>query len=561
VREPSTQCPLGILGHNQGAYVFFDSAGQIRSLRASQLSNHAELCSLLEPHCEWAVKNFPELDRRGKATGHFDCRDTSRFLIGACHTAGIYNANLPSRGHGVWDIGGGTAVHLGDCVQIRDETGALYETRRAGFREGDALYPGRPAISPPAQAASAEIANHAESLFEKWTWSRPDEQRVFTGIWSAGMLGASIRWRPHAALVGQPGSGKSTLIALAAALSPGSETLNDYTEAGIRQSLSGRAAPLMLDEADSDNTAHLQQVVALLRKASGGAGAQSVRGTVGGSAQQFTFTSSVLMGSVLPPALLPQDSSRITRLDVVPVSRGSQPLPVDEMMEWASKNAPALWGRALAGIPRFKANLSVVQSEMRQRGCSPRMSDQIGTIIAARAMMLSDAPLDRFAACEDIERFGWLVQTADQEAEDAGPISCLMHLCSSASHFAAGGEHLLIGTLIYRARRHDESAGDALIEHGLMLKMHPRSGVGNCLWVANKHARLSKIFANTQWEAARWREDLRYLPGAEDSPSPQWFSGKFKSRCVLIPECLLPGADRITNAPAPPSVKEDRCGA
>jgi energy-coupling factor transporter ATP-binding protein EcfA2 len=234
-----------------------------------------------------------------------------------------------------------------------------------------ALWPALADLTPPAPPLSAELAQQVERMFTHWHWWNDGEHKVFTGLWAAGLLGAAISWRPHGLLVGPPGSGKSTLLDLYACLSPLAMSVNDYSAAGVRQMLTGRAAPLILDEADEDpeTMGRLQQV---LRRASGGEGARVVRGTGEGKAMRSDFMSPAILGSVLAPPLMPQDATRITKMELIRIPDDAAALPIDAMMTWARNNAAALWGRAIEGIPRFRLNLAMIRAALIRLGCSPR---------------------------------------------------------------------------------------------------------------------------------------------------------------------------------------------
>jgi hypothetical protein len=66
----------------------------------------------------------------------------------------------------------------------------------------------------------------------------------------------------------------------------------------VRQLLSGRVAPLILDETDEDaeSMGRLQRVISLLRLASGGAGGKVVKGSGEGRPTLHTFTSPTILG-------------------------------------------------------------------------------------------------------------------------------------------------------------------------------------------------------------------------------------------------------------------------
>lgn len=182
---------------------------------------------------------------------------------------------------------------------------------------------------------------------------------------------------------------------------------NDSTADALVRSLSNRAAPLILDEADDRRA---EDMMSLLRHTSATFGSRQVRGACAGRARRGRFMSPAILGTVLAPPLLPQDASRITKMELVTRPTGAPPLPTDTMLAWAREHAAALWGRAIAGIPRFRANLAAVRADLLGRRCWSRLADQVGTIVAARAMMLADEPLSASAVGTHVSAVGWLLQ-------------------------------------------------------------------------------------------------------------------------------------------------------
>ena len=556
--------PVTPIGHRDGVHYFFDPRGQERALNPTQIANRGHLDVLLCGEMAWAVGIAPAFDKEGNPTGDYSAKELSRELIRMNSEIGLFDTAMPRRGPGVWRVAGDAlALHLGDLVMVGG--GADRERRRAGFRDWGALWPAHPAVTvdrrPKAPASAAEAA-WVEDVFARWNWGGQPQAGVFFGLWAAHLCGAAVRWRPHGIVVGPPGSGKTTLMSAYAALSPLAVMLNDFTEAGLRQMLTGRALPLLLDEAegDAEGVARLQRVVELLRKASGGDGAQSVRGSAGGASQRFEVFSPALLGAVLPPSLLPQDASRITRLDLHPRREGGAALPTTGEIAEMRKRAPALWGRALAGLPRLEANLAVLWQAMLARGCAPRLADQVGTILAARAMMLRDDVLDAVTADEEVSAFAWLTPSEADQAPDAGPASCLTHLMQSSLEVQWNGERPTVGKAVRLAMQDPDSAASrALVEHGLLLAPWPRKSGGDAwLLVADKHPRLERMFEGTQWAGRRWKEDLRRLPGAVVPEHPQWV-GDTKPRVTVLPPGVLPERDQ--GSPASVQMLEELAAA
>lgn len=546
--EESPVTPLGMLA---GHYYFFDINGELRSLNAQQISQGPQIVSLFGGNISWPTGRFPQLDKDGSSTNWFNARQVGRWLVEQSSKVGLFQADMPRRGVGVWGAEDAVALHMGDVVRWLGEP---QREQRAGFAAKGALWPRAPKTSRPGTPATAEQALSLEAAFGRWNWEREHEAGVFLGLWAAGLLGAAIRWRPHGLVVGGPGTGKSTLLELYASVSPLAFSSNDFTEAGIRQTISGRAAPLILDEAEGDieGAQKMQRVIELLRRASGGDGARTARGSAGGTAQQFQVMSPAILGGVLPPTLLPADASRITRLDLKVRQQDGRGLPIEDEITRLKALAPHLWARALVGLPRFHANLLALRKDLLSRGCVPRLADQVGTILAAREMMISDDVLSDTEASDRADDFLWLVQTEEEQRQDGGPQAALNHLIQSSADVTWGGEHPTFGRLILQAMlagRPNADPGDmataktansVLQEHGIKVARFPARGDGPMrLYVADKHPRLTKVFAGTPWAGGRWKDDLRRLPGSEQPADPQHIGGG-KPRCVVIANDLLP---------------------
>jgi hypothetical protein len=549
-------CPVVALGHRNGMFVFFNAAGELREMGAQALGQSPQLVALFGARIRWAISAFPQRDKDGEPTGWFSARAVNRHLVEACYSAGLFRSEEPKRGVGIWRAGDQVVVHAGASVLFPGES---WREQRAGFRAHGALWPAAPSVmqapaseDEPSWAervsspCDPERAAWVEELIGRWNWEQPSAPAVFFGLLCAGLLGAALRWRPHGLVVGPEGSGKSTLMELYAAASPLALVWNDYTEPGLRQALSGRGAPVVLDEAEDDKEGQdkMRRTIMLLRRASGGRGAVKVQGGEGGRAQVFEVNAAAVLGAILPPDLEPQDASRITRLDLGRRVPGGKGLPSDAEIQALRELAPSLLGRALAGMERFTRNLDLLRKELMECGCAPRLADQVGTILAARQMMLSDDPLEGDTAAHDlVEEFRWLAVTEAEMEPDRGPAAALAHLLQSPADLQRHGERPSIGTLVMKGAMDDadgEEARRILSDHGLELASYPkRSRAERCLYVANKHPRLSRIFEGTRWGGGKWREDLGRLPGAIKPPDTQWV-GASKTRCVIVPAPLIP---------------------
>lgn len=190
--------------------------------------------------------------------------------------------------------------------------------------------------------------------------------------------------------------------------------------------------------------------------------------------------------------------------DVLPVLRrtGSFVMDDDPPMD----NLPTLEHGRLWGQPVGKINAAARMISVAHRIYGPE---------AARALW------ERENGLPDLTGFA-IGEVVDKPADD--PRGCLAHLLR-----AAVGDGRSLGQMLDLALR-DKIAAKAMRELGF--HFDPQGARG---WVAiaNAHAFLAAVYAETQWADA-WRLALAKLPNARPSPGGVTF-GKITSRAVLIP--------------------------
>jgi hypothetical protein len=560
-REPAPdrdvgKLPMRTLGHFRGEYYFADAVGQIRALNAKQVQDYKELVGLMGGDTGAAVAMWPAMDKEGEPTGRFNGQALGASLIIACVQAGLFDPDTPRLGLGVWQAGENVLVHLGG--QLVELNGTSRRTLMAGVARAGKLYVAVPsAITPPAfdAPATTDLAREIEAIMERWNWHLPGSARLVLGYAAAAMLGTATRWRPHLLVVGGSGGGKTTLMEALAELIPGGMFRNDFTEAGLRQWLSERAAGLILDEAEGGTgpMGRMESVIEFLRRASGGGGARSVRGSPGGKATTFSVSAAAALGAILPPALLPQDASRFTRVDLRPREQGAALLDAEAIQATFRAAAPALWARLLLRLPQFRTSLALLRDVLIDGGATPRLADQLGTLLAARSALVHDFPLTLEAAVAEVDAVRAWVAVESDAADLSGPERCLTHLLMSAADLSENGQRPTLGNLLDRLRHGATTESHlerVLADHGLRHAPAPPSkegqqmGSGDGLMIADSHPRLARAFDNTPWARGRWREDLLRLAGAYSPRNPQRIGGA-KPRVTWVPEACLPDREDV----------------
>ena len=541
--ERKKSCPLIALGHSDGRYYFLTPQGELRGAEARDMTERG-LGSLAGGDAGWFIKQFPRFGPSGLAG--FEATKSALWLMRECARAGLWDANTPVRGPGVWRAGAGVSdgllVHCGDAVIDRGRE------RPAGLVAGGAVYPARPPIGRPADRAAG--AGEAAALIEAvglWNWRDQAGPDLVTGFIGASLLGGAARWRAHLYVLARFGSGKSWLAELVGAAlgAMAHATSNNFTEAGLRQALTSQARTLLLDEAEGDDSGHrLKAVIELIRHMSGGRGARVMRGTAGGQAQTFTITGSAYLSSVLPGILKPQDRSRITLVELAPLHDGPEAAGAADRAQAAiaamAALAPGLWRRAIDGWVRFNETFEAYRTALMDDGSAAREADQLATLLAGRDLLLRD----EVPAHDEIRRAlariaGVLAEARDEAADDEGE-ACLNHLYSSGSGTLRHGRELTVAEIVMEGR--ELNSVDARRDmQALGLRLEGSIGAWTLL-IANRHQGLAHIFRDTRWRDGGHVQALRYLAGAAAHPRPIKFAGVL-SRAVVLPMRLIASSE------------------
>lgn len=546
-------CPVAALGQRDGRYFFLARSGELRVLAARDLMRNGIL-SLFDGHTGWLAAQYPKYDREGKATGEINYASAAAGLMRLAATHGLYDADTPVRGAGVWrGIAGTLIAHCGSRLFLSRDGTSL----PAGRLIGDAIYPASTPLQPPSfetGAAGRQIARRIMDALELWAYRDGYAARLLFGWLVVAMLGAAPSWRVHVLVTGQRGCGKSKLTEFVkAALGAQARLANNFTEAGLRQMLTGEARAVMLDEAEGAGTSNrVEPVIELLRQMSGGDGVTGLRGSIGGAAQRFSVTGSAWLSAINAPQLQPQDRSRITEIELRPpnTERAGQ---VDDAIAFAAEASTKLRGRAIEGWPRFGENLLIFRAALLDRGCDGRQADQLGAMLAGAEMMLHDDPVFSDVAREQVASIaGMIANLIVEDEEDSDARQCLSTLLTSPVDHWRGGARSTIGAMVAQAMNPAETElRRALRVHGVRLELDAAAAAWMSaldlappfLLIANRHQMLEGIFRDTRWPDGGWRRSLQRLSGALAAPEAVNFDGA-KSRCIIVPREHLPEGDR-----------------
>lgn len=551
--EPTLEdCPVTPLGKRGLNFYYFQTDGELVIMTAGQHTRRGLMGLLGAAGVAWAKRHFQSFDQNGEAKkGSWSDDRCALWLMSECIRAGVIDPAAPVRGPGVWRAGGGLLVHCGDVLITTEPA----ETLPAGRKIDGVLYPSAPPIARPAkEPAAAAAGKKLLKALRLWNFRDKDiGPELVCGFIGAAFLGGAPAWRPHVLVIAKHGSGKSWLAEFQeAVLGAGAHPLqNNYSEAGLRQALTGEARAILLDEAEAVGVnSRVRAVIELLRHVSGGQGSRAVRGTTGGKAMGYQVTGCAFLCAILPPPLSPQDRSRIMTLELAPIDSGEEAgrdrERVQAAMEWARAHSAALRARAIGAWPLFLDAFGRYHAALLARGCSMRQADQLGTLLAGRDALIHDVAPDTDSAEAEVERFAHLIDVLKQDDEDGEGEQCLNHLMSWPTDLWRSGDRRTVGELVANARQSTGSLDrEALPRIGLRVQDWRKPGQ-NWLIVANQHVGLDRIFAGTRWEGGAWATALRYLDNAK-----AWGAERFAgavSRGTGLPDFWLPHPERVETA-------------
>lgn len=533
-------CPVRALGHRAGVYYFLSPIGERREFRASDFTLNG-VASLFEGDMTWMSAHFPRTDKKGNATDGYELTEAVTCLIAACAEKGLLSPNIAVRGVGVWRDGGfedakaGLVVHSGDMI-FRTAGAQAFE--KAGQMLGDVIYPAFPRIARIGnEASTAEDGAFLFTTIQKWKFRRPElDPLLVTGFIGQAALGGAPRWRAHMYVTGPKGSGKSWCADLVQGVLGGGafDIKNNFTEAYLRQSMSGEARCLVLDEAENEpGGGRVGKVVELLRHMSSKDGAKTGRGGAGGTPMSGNVTGCAYLSSVLHVPLQPTDKSRITCIKIDP-NAGATPEAVTQLEKDIAKLrelSPAFRRRMIDGWPRFLEAFALFRAAFMGKGLDSRGADQPATLLAGAWVLMNDLSPCTDSVEAQVELATPLLAELQDEEEDGEGQQCLNHLYSSFTDVASGGAKMTLGQLVLEAINQNDNK--KIGAYGMRYEASDAAGEKGNLLIANQSVGLERLFANTRWGGKGWIQALEYI-GCKASGKSARFGGAV-SKAAIVP--------------------------
>jgi putative DNA primase/helicase len=451
------------------------------------------------------------------------------------------------RGRGCWIDGEDVVFHAGDRLVINGAARPIPQFS-SSVR---AIYEG--ALEIPVDSgdgADNRTAARLIELCEMLSWERPLYGKLLAGWLAIAPICGALVWRPHLWLTGPSGSGKSWSVANIISPIVGDSAIHVQgatTEAGLRQKIGSDALPVVFDEAESEDKRgqqRLEGVLELARQASSESKARITKGSAGGGAIDYMVRSCFLFASIGVAAVKKADVSRVTVLQLRknngPGSQEHFEVVKALWMDTVQRKgfAEQIRARSLANAKTLRANAETFSSVAVEFTGDKRSADQLGTLLAGAFSLTSTRIATEEFAKDWMAKQDWTGFKAEEIDNDEN--QCLSHLFAASIRYEITGRPVTrsVSEAVAIANLSDsygsnEQLGernetrDALRRHGILIKDGRAS-------IANRHPALERIFADTPWAGAKWRQQLERVPGHEKHEVMN-FGLNIRQRAVSVP--------------------------
>jgi hypothetical protein len=554
-------CPITPLGMSaDGAYCYYLDGAQRLHIKRDKDHSRLGLLMLFNDRWPYLQETWPRLTKvKDEKTGEIDYVVTgwkpeaaAQPLIGTCGGIGTLNIADCVRGPGAWRSPEGDLIlHCGDRLLVNNQW-------RAPGKIDAMIYPAHQATPLPAAdfapGGSHGPAAEALALFRAWQWKQPEVgPHLLLGALGAAKLAGALPWRPTLWLTGDFGDGKSTLLDYFKALCGvgAVHITTNATPAGVWQRTRQSSHPVLIDEAEADSDPRrMAGMIKLARDAS--SGGVVFRGGDNHNPINFTIQCCFIFASILVPGLTPQDRSRISVLELEPLT-GTKPPAISATKLKAM--GEALTRRLVDGWPRFAETFERYRQALAEAGHRARGADQYGILLACADLMLHD---HNEISSDEMARWCELLPPERDAAKDHQ--NCVGHLLTAPIEPYRGGGRRTVAQWLMDAISTEPdqpaTANRTLETYGLSVEIQPAPGwvLGQppltplrWLYVANTHRGLAQLFEGSHWAgqsgtSSPWVQALRRVRDAEPA-EPRRFAG-YQARATKLPlDYLLRGCE------------------
>lgn len=519
--EPPPKMALYSLGFKNKTY-FFRSTSNPQIVEVSSFSEDNMLN--LMPIEYWEMV-FP--GHRTKV----DWTTAKSVLMEECRKKGLFNHAF-IRGAGVWEDQGRIVINMGDHLIVNGKKCSFYDIKSRyfyilGFRV--------PALNKnPLTAEECKPLIQAAHLFK---WKKEDYGYLVAGAMVTMRVCGGLPIRPHLWMIGERGSGKTTLFNrfIDPLLGQSKLTLaGNSTEAGIRQAVHADARPVMIDEFESNtykNANNVQEVLDICRVAWSETNAVILKGSASGAAMSYQVRFSAIVTSITQKTLGDADQTRFATIELMP--HDNDPEHWETLSGLLEQITPEygerLFARIVKLMPVLLENFKIFKKAFNRSNAGQRFSDQYGMLLAGYALLLSDEVATTEDADFIVSQIG--LQDARELSSQQDHIDCLNHLLTTKVRYDS--HEASVGELIFKAHQF-VGKGFSSEQESALKRVGIRVSSTEVAIASSNHAELAKLFKGSRWEFG-W-STLDRIDGA--SRKKVRFDGLTKN-CIVLPMSLL----------------------
>lgn len=492
------------LGHDRGTFYFFPKAtGQIMEYSATALAQPANLYAMAPRHFwdQWRTDD--------KMSSRQIADNASADLIQECHNKGIFNPDN-SRGVGFWRDEGRLVVNTGEEVICNGERCKPQDFKgKAVYESGQLVYD-----------VSAEPLRNKEAaafrdICRRFNWRQSIMGDLLAGFCVLAPIGGVLKWRPHAVVTGEKGSGKSTLIdnVVKAIIGDCGIFLDGgTTEAGMRKEIGLSARPVVMDEGESETKKSreaMEGIFFLARKSSSGSRSATAYGRV-------NVRSCFCIAAINPRIVQGPDKDRWSTLELIknnaPDAQDKwKALEIDLRRVITEDYSKALLARTIKNLEVLLHNIEVFRFAAAKALGDARSGDQLGPLIAGAFSLTSDRKVDEDFASAWIAKQDWQWRDADVDIPEHEKFLATVLTMRLRYDREGMGRESDIGSMVVAASNPSSmthiDAVDGLKQIGVKVE-------GGRIIFANSSPKLSHMLKDTVW--SDWKRILMKFEGADN---------------------------------------------
>lgn len=520
--------PLRILGEDGENYYYFPYCKQKIVKLTPSKHNFPSLLQLASMEV-W--KNAISRDL-GQAQLGIAAAD---MLMSESHKKPTFNEHGRVRGSGAWRDGGKFIMHCGERIII---DGVSLKPKDV---DGKYVYVKDEAVFNPHDVAlSDEEATKLIHICAMPSWELSLSGVLLAGWVVIAPICAALDWRPHIWLIGESGSGKSTIISKVIRPVIGDPAINldgGTTEAAIRKRMGYSARPVIYDEGGLSPGSNkfgsdMDKIIALARGASSGANVAKF------GQNQASIRACFCFGGVHPPITSLQDETRNTMMALKKSSGANSHNHYLKMVGDIEETITPEYSRKL--LKRIIDNIEVLLENTRmfkkvayESMRDARSADQIAPMLAGYFLLKNTDLVPEDVARQTVAERSWTEHTTVSVKSD--PERLLQYIGSSIIPVRSMNQDITLGALIVNAIDEDNghmgkaAARSLLVNYAIKIHDEQAGGVD----IGSSNQNMQKLLRDTEWVRG-YRAMLLRLEGAEDKSSVR-FGPLNRQRAVRLP--------------------------